>query len=92
MLGPAAVSMLGHWLDLHADIASGSDTDNPQPTEQSTSNVSGAALERKNGWTLAERPREASPDGMERPLRRGPGCRRVRDDARGYVIEALGPP
>lgn len=28
-----------------------------------------AGLERKNGWTLAERAGEASPDGMQRLLR-----------------------
>ena len=30
-----------------------------------------AGLERKNGWTLAERAGEVSPDGMQRLLRRG---------------------
>ena len=29
-----------------------------------------AGLERKNGWTLAERAAEVSPDGMQRLLRR----------------------
>jgi hypothetical protein len=29
-----------------------------------------AGLERKNGWTLAERAGEVSPDGMQRLLRR----------------------
>jgi DNA-binding MarR family transcriptional regulator len=31
MLGPAAASMLDQWLDLHAEIASGSDADNSGP-------------------------------------------------------------
>jgi hypothetical protein len=32
-----------------------------------------AGLERKNGWTLAERAGEVSPDGMQRLLRRRTG-------------------
>ena len=32
-----------------------------------------AGLERKNGWTLAERAGEVSPDGMQRLLRCGLG-------------------
>lgn len=50
-----------------------------------------AGLERKNGWTLAERAGEASPDGMQRLLRRADwDVDRVRDDVRDYVIEHLG--
>jgi SRSO17 transposase len=50
-----------------------------------------AALERKNGWTLAERAGEASPDGMQRLLRRADwDVDGVRDDVRGYVVEHLG--
>src|ERR1700757_1386808 len=52
-----------------------------------------AGLERKNGWTLAERAGEVSPDGMQRLMRRadwdGDG---VRDDVRAYVVEQLGEP
>ena len=33
MLGPAATSVLDQWLDLHTEIASGSDADNSRPTE-----------------------------------------------------------
>jgi DNA-binding MarR family transcriptional regulator len=33
MLGPAAASTLDQWLDLHTEIASGSDADNSQPTD-----------------------------------------------------------
>ena len=48
-------------------------------------------LERKNGWTLAERAGEVSPDGMQRLLRRADwDVDGVRDDVRGYVIEHLG--
>jgi SRSO17 transposase len=50
-----------------------------------------AGLERKNGWTLAERAGEVSPDGMQRLLRHADwDTREVRDDVRDYVIEHLG--
>lgn len=52
-----------------------------------------AGLERKNGWTLAERAGEVSPDGMQRLLRHADwDTREVRDDVRDYVIENLGGP
>jgi SRSO17 transposase len=50
-----------------------------------------AGLERKNGWTLAERAGEAGPDGMQRLLRRADwDVDGVREDVRDYVIEQLG--
>jgi SRSO17 transposase len=52
-----------------------------------------AGLERKNGWTLAERAGEVSPDGMQRLLRRADwDVDGVRDDVRDCVIEHLGGP
>jgi SRSO17 transposase len=52
-----------------------------------------AGLERKNGWTLAERAGEVSPDGMQRLLRWADwDVDGVRDDVRGYVVEHLGEP
>ena len=49
-------------------------------------------LERKNGWTLAERAGEVSPDGMQRLLRTADwDADAVRDDLRDYVTEHLGP-
>jgi SRSO17 transposase len=52
-----------------------------------------AGLERKNGWTLAEHAGAVSPDGMQRLLRTaGWDVDGVRDDLRGYVLEALGDP
>lgn len=52
-----------------------------------------AGLERKNGWTLAERAGEAGPDGMQRLLRRADwDVDGVRDDVRDYVVEQLGDP
>jgi SRSO17 transposase len=50
-----------------------------------------AGLERKNGWTLAERAGEVSPDGMQRLLRHADwDTREVRDDVRDYVTGHLG--
>lgn len=50
-----------------------------------------AGLERKNGWTLAERAGEGSPDGMQRLLRAADwDVDAVRDDVRDYVVEHLG--
>jgi SRSO17 transposase len=52
-----------------------------------------AGLERKNGWTLAERAGEVSPDGMQRLLRWADwDVDGVRDDLRDYVTEQLGEP
>lgn len=50
-----------------------------------------AGLERKNGWTLAERAGAVSPDGMQRLLRRADwDVDGVRDDLRDYVVDHLG--
>jgi hypothetical protein len=52
-----------------------------------------AGLERQNGWTLAERAGEVSPDGMQRLLRHADwDARDVRDDVRDHVTEHLGDP
>ncbi|WP_262287546.1 IS701 family transposase [Micromonospora sp. MA102] len=52
-----------------------------------------AGLQRKNGWTLAERAGEVSPDGMQRLLRWADwDVEAVRDDVRDYLIEHLGDP
>ena len=52
-----------------------------------------AGLERKNGWTLAERAGDGSPDGMQRLLRWADwDIDGVRDDVRGHVVEHLGSP
>ncbi len=64
-----------------------------EPRERVREYVSGlvAGLERKNGWTLAERAGEVSPDGMQRLLRRADwDIDGVRDDLRDYVVEHLG--
>lgn len=66
-----------------------------EPRRRAGEYVSGlvAGLDRKNGWTLAERAGERSPDGMQRLLRRADwDVDGVRDDVRGYVVDRLGDP
>jgi SRSO17 transposase len=66
-----------------------------EPRSRVREYVSGlvAGLERKNGWTLAERTGERSPDGMQRLLRWADwDIDGVRDDVRDYVVEHLGDP
>ena len=66
-----------------------------EPRSRVREYVSGlvAGLERKNGWTLAERAGERSPDGMQRLLRWADwDIDGVRDDVRDYVVEHLGDP
>jgi SRSO17 transposase len=66
-----------------------------EPRGRAPEYVSGlvAGLERKNGWTLAERAGEGCPDGMQRLLRAaGWDVEAVRDDVRDYVVEHLGDP
>src|ERR687884_1911696 len=48
-------------------------------------------VERKNGWQLAERAGETTPDGMQHLLARADwDADQVRDDLRAYVVEHLG--
>jgi SRSO17 transposase len=64
-----------------------------EPRARSREYVTGlvAGLERKNGWTLAERAGEVSPDGMQRLLRWADwDVDGVRDDVRDHVIAQLG--
>ena len=66
-----------------------------EPRRRARQYLSGlvADLTRKNGWTLAERAGDVSPDGMQRLLRRADwDVDGVRDDVRDYVIEHLGDP
>jgi SRSO17 transposase len=50
-----------------------------------------SAIERKNGWQLAEHAREARPDGMQRLLSQAVwDANGVRDDLRSYVLKQLG--
>jgi SRSO17 transposase len=64
-----------------------------EPRARSREYVCGlvAGLERKNGWTLAERAGERAPDGMQRLLRWADWeVDGVRDDVRDYVVDQLG--
>ena len=52
-----------------------------------------AALERRNGWTIAEHAAEVAPDGMQRLLRKADwDVDGVRDDLRDLVVSRLGDP
>jgi SRSO17 transposase len=64
-----------------------------EPRARAREYVSGlvAGLERKNGWTLAERAGEVCPNGMQRLLRKADwDIGGVRDEVRDYVVEHLG--
>jgi SRSO17 transposase len=66
-----------------------------QPPTRAFAYVRGllAPLERHNGWTLALRAGDGSPDGMQ-ALLCSPCWDRdaVRDEARGYVVDHIGDP
>ena len=69
----------------------------PEPRERALGYVKGllspVAGETRNGWTLAQAAGECSPDGMQRLLNRAVWDEGgVREDLRGYVVEALGAP
>jgi len=52
-----------------------------------------SAVERKNGWQLAEELGESTPDGVQRLLATARwDAGQVRDDLREYVVEHLGDP
>ncbi len=64
-----------------------------EPRSRATEYLRGllSELERKNGWTLAERAGAVSPDGMQRLLRTARwDVDGVRDDVRGWVFDQLG--
>ncbi|HEX4394893.1 MAG TPA: IS701 family transposase, partial [Mycobacterium sp.] len=83
------VDVAGVELDrLHARVAGR--FSRAEPRARMREYVAGlvAGLERKNGWTLAERAGEASPDGMQRLLRWADwDIDGARDDVRDYVVE-----
>jgi len=90
----AAVARWGTGLDeVHARIAPR--FARPEVRRRARGYLQGllSAVERKNGWQLAERLGEPSPDGVQRLLN---GARwdaaAVRDDGRRYVVEHLGDP
>ena len=65
----------------------------PEPRRRALAYLKGllSSVERKNGWQLAERAGDATPDGVQRLLynyRRD--ADQVRDDLRDYVVEQSG--
>ena len=65
----------------------------PEPRRRALLYLQGllSAVERKNGWQLAEQAREATPYGMQRLLSNAVwDADLVRDDLRSYVLEQLG--
>jgi SRSO17 transposase len=65
----------------------------PEPRRRALLYLQGllSAVERKNGWQLAEQAREATPYGMQRLLSQAVwDTDGVRDDLRSYVLEQLG--
>jgi SRSO17 transposase len=52
-----------------------------------------SGLDRKNCWTIAEHRGELTPDGLQHLLARARwDADQVRDDLRGYVLDAFGDP
>ena len=65
----------------------------PEPRRRALLYLQGllSAVERKNGWQLAEQAHEATPYGMQRLLSQAVwDTDGVRDDLRAYVLEQLG--
>ncbi|HLW00352.1 MAG TPA: IS701 family transposase [Ktedonobacterales bacterium] len=67
----------------------------PEPRRRALAYLKGivSAVERKNGWQLAEHAGESRPDGMQRLLNSAVwDADLVRDDLRAYLLEQLGDP
>ena len=65
----------------------------PEPRRRALAYLQGivSAIERKNGWHLAEYAGEARPDGIQRLLNSAVwDAELVRDDLRAYILERLG--
>jgi SRSO17 transposase len=91
----AAVAAVEQWADgleaLHARV--GRRFARAEPRRRALAYVRGllSPVERKNGWQLAERAGEPTPDGMQHLLARADwDADQVRDDLRAYVVEQLG--
>jgi SRSO17 transposase len=89
------VEMIQEWRkeleDLHGRIAHR--FARPEPRRRALSYLKGltGALERKNGWQLAEQAGEATPDGIQRLLNAADwNASLVRDDLRDYAVEHFG--
>jgi SRSO17 transposase len=91
MVGVVLDLVVGQLDELHGRIAVRFTRSEPRARVRDYVSGLVAGLERKNGWTLAERAGEVGPDGMQRLLRRADwDVDGVRDDVRDYVIENLG--
>lgn len=93
--GAAVVGAVRGWMDelevLHVRIARRFARSEPRRRVLSYLKGLTGALERKNGWQLAEAAGERTRDGMQRLLSAaGWDAELVRDDLRGYAIENLG--
>ncbi len=93
----AAVAAVENWADglatLHGRVAHR--FARAEPRRRALAYLRGllSPVERKNGWQLAERAGEATPDGMQHLLARADwDADAVRDDLRAYVVEHLGDP
>jgi SRSO17 transposase len=91
----AAVAAVEHWADGLAalDARVGRRFARAEPRRRALAYVRGllSPVERKNGWQLAERAGEPTPDGMQHLLARADwDADQVRDDLRAYVMEQLG--
>ncbi|MET7605871.1 IS701 family transposase [Streptomyces avermitilis] len=89
------VGLVGEWdgvlAGLHARFASRFARSEPRGRALAYMRGLIAPLERKNGWTLAERAGDRLPIGMQRLLGEADwDADAVRDDVRDYVVETIG--
>lgn len=94
---PVSLDQIASW---HDDLAALQDRIAPRFTRPEVRSRAGryltgllGAVERRNGWQLAEALGETTPDGVQRLLRTAQwDAEAVRDDLRRYVVEHLGDP
>ncbi len=80
-------------LGLHARIAPRFDRAEPRRRARAYVQALLSPVDRKNGWQIAERAGETTPDGMQRLLNAAAwDAAAVRDDLRAYVAEHPGDP
>ena len=97
-LAEADLGLVEQWAEHLDELGEliGSRFFRPEPRERALGYVKGLlspVADTRNGWTLAQAAGERSPDGMQRLLNRAVWDERgVREDLRGYVVEALGAP
>ena len=89
----AVTEWMGELETLHARIAPR--FERAEPRRRALVYLTGllSAVERKNGWQLAEQAGERTPDGMQRLLNAARwDADAVRDDLRAMCVEHLGGP